>query len=89
MKKYIVEIIYIDNIQKTITFELNQDMLYDSYKKYIKSNDITKSELNQVLASTANISEESVRKHITGKNFPNDINIVYAYGNLLKADTHF
>lgn len=29
MKKYIVEIIYIDNIQKTITFELNQDMLYD------------------------------------------------------------
>ena len=52
MKKYIVEIIYIDNIQKTITFELNQDMLYDSYKKYIKSNDITKSELNQVLAST-------------------------------------
>lgn len=88
MKKYIVEIIYIDNIQKTITFELNQDMLYDSYKKYIKSNDITKSELNQVLASTANISEESVRKHITGKNFPNDINIVYAYGNLLEGNRY-
>lgn len=78
---------YIDEHTESI-FEFDQKKLAASYKNYVKSQSIKKSKLNQLLAEFLNISDESIRKHIAEKNYPNDIITVYRYGLFLEHDKY-
>lgn len=78
---------YIDEHTESI-FEFDQRKLVESYKNYAQSQKITQSELNQRLAKSLKISDESIRKHIAGKNYPNDILTVYGYGRFLEHDRY-
>lgn len=50
----------------------------------VKGKRFTKEELYIKLGKKLYISPEAVRKHISGNNTPNDINVIYGYGEFLE-----
>lgn len=50
---------------------------------------LTKEELYSKLGSKLYISPEAVRKHISGNNTPNDIKIIYGYGEFLENGNRY
>lgn len=66
----------------------NQNKLIESYKRYIATHKITKTDLNKKLAKKINTSEEGVRKHISNKNSPSVIEQIYGYGDFFEGDRY-
>lgn len=70
-------------------FTFDSDVLKKSFYAFLlkhkgeKKENITRDALYNKLAQKLYISPEAVRKHISGNNAPNDISIIYGYGEIL------
>ena len=69
-------------------YVFNQEKLKKSYDRYILNHKTTKSQLNEELSEYLHLSEESIRKHVSGRNSPSLIEHIYGYGKFLENERH-
>ena len=71
-------------------FTFNSEELKNSFYAFLLKNNkegekrFTREELYEKLSKKLYISPEAVRKHISGSNAPNDIKVIYGYGEFLQ-----
>lgn len=71
-------------------FNFNSEELKKSFYSFLFKNNkdenkrLTREELYNKLGEKLYITPEAVRKHISGSNAPNDINVIYGYGEFLQ-----
>ena len=71
-------------------FTFNSEDLKNSFYAFLLKNNkegekrFTREELYEKLSKKLYISPEAVRKHISGSNAPNDIKVIYGYGEFLQ-----
>ena len=76
-------------------FTFNSQELKKSFYAFLLRNSkdcgkrLTKDELYNKLGKKLYISPEAVRKHISGNNAPNDIKIIYGYGEFLESGNRY
>lgn len=70
------------------SYLFNQAKLIASYTRYISSHKISKRELNKTLSSFLHVSDESIRKHLSNKNSPSLIDLIFDYGDFLEGDRY-
>lgn len=76
-------------------FTFSSDELKKSFYAFLIKNNkdsgnrLTKEKLYYKLAKKLYISPEAIRKHISGNNTPNDIKIIYGYGEFLENGNRY